>query len=60
MECINNKEFYNLCLLLVSVAKLLRKKDRSNGSCNGENKEPLVGANVTVKDQAGLGAIPRY
>ena len=44
-------------MLLVSVATFAQKKIEVTGVVTDTNKEPLVGVNVTVKDQAGLGAI---
>lgn len=51
----NNFIFF--CLLLLSVNIFAQKKLIVTGVVTDENKEPLVGVNVTVKDQAGLGAI---
>ena len=51
------KNFITICLLLVSVATFAQKKIEVTGVVTDTNKEPLVGVNVTVKDQAGLGAI---
>ncbi len=51
------KNFITICLLLVSVAAFSQKKIQVTGVVTDTNKEPLVGVNVTVKDQAGLGAI---
>lgn len=51
------KNFITICLLLVSVAAFAQKKIEVTGVVTDTNKEPLVGVNVTVKDQAGLGAI---
>lgn len=56
MECINIKKLITFCLLLISIS-LLRQKIEVTGIVTDENKEPLIGVNVTVKDQAGLGAI---
>lgn len=51
------KNFITICLLLVSVSTFAQKKIEVTGVVMDINKEPLVGVNVTVKDQAGLGAI---
>ncbi len=51
------KEFITICLLLVLFPFLLKKEIEVTGVVTDMNKEPLVGVNVTVKDQAGLGAI---
>lgn len=52
------KNFITICLLLVSVSLFAQeKKIEVTGVVTDINKEPLVGVNVTVKDQVGLGAI---
>ena len=51
------KNFITICLLLASVSTFAQKKIEVTGVVTDINKEPLVGVNVTVKDQAGLGAI---
>lgn len=51
------KNFIFFCLLLLSVNVFAQKKLVVTGVVTDETKEPLVGVNVTVKDQAGLGAI---
>ena len=51
------KNFITICLLLVSAVTFAQKKIEVTGIVMDTNKEPLVGVNVTVKDQAGLGAI---
>ena len=57
MECINIKKLITFCLLLISISVFAQKKIEVTGIVTDENKEPLIGVNVTVKDQAGLGAI---
>lgn len=52
------KEFITICLLLVSMSSFAQeKKIEVTGVVTDTNNEPLIGVNVTVKDQAGLGAI---
>lgn len=47
MECINIKKLITFCLL-ISIS-VLRKKIEVTGIVTDENKEPLIGVNVTVK-----------
>ena len=51
------KNFITICLLLISTTVFAQKKVVVTGVVTDEKKEPLVGVNVTVKDQPGLGAI---
>lgn len=51
------KNFITVCLLLVSLATFAQKKYEVSGVVTDVNKEPLVGVNVSIKDQPGLGAI---
>lgn len=51
------KNFITICLLLIPISIFAQKKIEVTGVVTDSNKEPLVGVNVTVKDQAGLGAI---
>lgn len=49
--------FIFFCLLLLSTNIFAQQKVVVTGVVTDESKEPLVGVNVTVKDQAGLGTI---
>lgn len=52
------KKNITICLLLVSMLSFAQeKKIEITGVVTDMNNEPLIGVNVTVKDQAGLGAI---
>ena len=51
------KYIISICLLLLSTTIFAQEKIEVTGVVTDTNKEPLVGVNVTVKDQAGLGAI---
>mgnify|MGYP002578855804 FL=1 len=51
------KNIITICLLLISTTVFAQKKVVVTGVVTDEKKEPLVGVNVTVKDQPGLGAI---
>ncbi len=51
------KTFITISLLLITTSVFAQKKMEVTGVVTDMNKEPLVGVNVTVKDQAGLGAI---
>lgn len=53
----NIKSFITICLLLLSMTIFAQTKIEVTGVVTDENKEPLAGVNVTVKDQAGLGTI---
>ena len=50
------KNFITICLYWF-LLPLCAEKIEVTGVVTDTNKEPLVGVNVTVKDQAGLGAI---
>lgn len=49
--------FIFFCLLLLSTNIFAQQKVVVTGVVTDESKEPLIGVNVTVKDQAGLGTI---
>lgn len=51
------KYIISICLLLFSATIFAQEKIEVTGVVTDTNKEPLVGVNVTIKDQAGLGAI---
>lgn len=52
------RKIITICLLLVSMLSFAQeKKIEITGVVTDMNNEPLIGVNVTVKDQAGLGAI---
>lgn len=51
------KNIITICLLLISTAVFAQKKIEVTGVVMDDKKEPLIGVNVTVQDQAGLGAI---
>lgn len=56
----NIKNFITICLLLISVTVFAQKKIEVMGVVTDENKEPLVGVNVTVKDHKRFGCYYRY
>ena len=49
MECINIKKLITFCLLLISISVFAQKKIEVTGIVTDENKEPLIGVNVTIK-----------
>lgn len=51
------KYIISIYLLLFSTIIFAQEKIEVTGVVTDTNKEPLVGVNVTIKDQAGLGAI---
>ena len=52
------KSFITICLLWIFMSlSAQEKKIEVTGVVTDMNNEPLIGVNVTVKDQAGLGAI---
>lgn len=51
------KNFITICLLLISTMAFAQKRIEVTGIVTDANKDPLIGVNVIVKDQAGLGAI---
>lgn len=53
----NIKFFIWICLLLFSVNVMAQSQITISGTVTDEKKEPLIGVNVTVKNQAGLGSI---
>lgn len=53
----NMKNFIIACLLLLSVNIFAQNTISITGIVTDEQKEPLVGVNVSVKDEPGLGAI---
>lgn len=53
------KKLFVLCtmLLWVAINALAQQKISVSGIVTDENKEPVIGANVSVKDVPGLGTI---
>ena len=53
----NVKTLLIVCMAWVSVTAFAQQKVQVSGVVTDASKEPLIGVNVTVKDQPGLGAI---
>jgi len=49
MECINIKKLITFCLLLISISVFAQKKIEVTGIVTDENKEPLIGVNISVE-----------
>lgn len=51
------KFYICICLLLFSVNAVAQKQVTVNGTVTDGNNEPLIGVNITIKDQPGFGSI---
>lgn len=51
------KYFISFLLLLCSISVFAQKQITISGTVVDEKKEPLIGVNITIKDQPGLGSI---
>ena len=56
----NMKKYLSLCIMLLCLCSTVMAQQEKivvKGVVTDENKEPLIGVNVSVKDMPGLGSI---
>lgn len=49
--------FVCICLLFISINLVAQEQVTITGIVTDQNKEPLIGVNITIKDQPGFGSI---